>query len=203
MASISSKKIRQAFLVLAISNSSRTILAPYTQRQESKFNTYNDQDSWSHSWYSLPGVFLQLFSHSPLPHTSAPARSRWLGWSRRQSCWPRRGHTGSFLCRAARIAAHLLEAQYPDWQTSQAGERRRKTKRDHQSGSFTWQTTVLLTVLNWKLKTHFFLQNTCMMAGLSIRLWDCLYLWTLTWSRGVSTTSLSFSICSLHPPTSL
>ncbi len=41
MASISSKKIRQAFLVLAISNSSRTIRAPY------KINVYIHQDSKS------------------------------------------------------------------------------------------------------------------------------------------------------------
>ena len=36
MASISSKKMRQAFLVLAISNSSRTILAPWRRVQEGK-----------------------------------------------------------------------------------------------------------------------------------------------------------------------
>lgn len=41
IASISSKKIRQAFLVLAISKSSRTILAPYTSNVFQFLGLYN------------------------------------------------------------------------------------------------------------------------------------------------------------------
>ena len=109
-------------------------------------------------WYS---------SHWPLPHISAPARSLWLWWSRHQSGSLQHERTGFFLCQVAQTAAHLLEAQYPGWQTAQAGK--------------------------WHAKTLGMQNASATVASVL----------TLTWRRGVSTTSLSFSICSLHPPTSL
>lgn len=126
MASISSKKIRQAFLVRAISKSSRTILAPCEPQPQSE-SAFNVITVWSLQLRPLP-------PHSPLPHTSAPTLTRWPWWSRRRFCWPRRGHTGSSLCREAQRAAHPSGVRCPGWQTSQALE---ETQSRHCHSSLT------------------------------------------------------------------
>lgn len=72
MASISSKKIRQAFLVLAISNSSRTILAPYNHRQESRMNVYTHRDTYSKKLLFFSGCLLALTSPTYFCTSSEP-----------------------------------------------------------------------------------------------------------------------------------
>lgn len=135
-ASISSKKIIQAFLFLAISNSSRTIRAPYSSRKKREWMNksltfiklcrttcicwYNDiTDIHCHCmlFWTINGYFKSLI---PRQHIFAPIPIQSHEWSRHLFYLPLLGHRVFFQSPAVQTTGLLSEARYQGSQNARA-----------------------------------------------------------------------------------
>lgn len=240
IASISSKKIRQAFLVLAISKSSRTILAPCTQMGCLTTCFYFFNSSFQSPVFfpetHLSDVLLhQLGADHPdeacvgsVGHGTSTEGLPCARWSKQQHAL--RGLNAQ-IDKPLGLEDRRTEDNIADlWSNScylffgsswSDPDFFFSSSRVRCGHFYIWQCfccwcfMVLQLECNWKwrLLPHFALhssplQNVAIAFHSFIQTWSrskrlVEFSWTLTCSRGVSTTSLSFSICSLHPPTSL
>lgn len=140
-ASISSKKIIQAFLFLAISNSSRTIRAPYSSRKNNnKWKSLRKNKSKSFTfiklcsttcicWYNdITEIHCMLFwtinryfeSLIPRQHIFAPIPIQSHEWSRHLFYLPPHGHRVFFQSPEVQTTGLLSEARYQGSQNARA-----------------------------------------------------------------------------------
>ena len=161
-ASISSKKMRHAFLVLVKQ-------VNLTKGRKKCFPTWPSQRAHGPSWHLHLHTFAPILTRSPCKTEGchfnvSRKRLRITWWNRHRSCWRPLSHTGFCRCPGGHTTKHPSAAQFQGSQSARGG-----------GGEFPQPWMELIFLFPY---FHF-------------------------WRSLQFLTSLSFSICSLQPPTSL